>query len=96
MPLSITATLDALSAMRRPGWYNAFSPQSWGMRISTNIAICSDDRTLGLVCGIDNVGGGNGVHQQGSGHVLAASSTLNRLEFSKPDELWQNRYRKRS
>ena len=42
---------------------------------------------LALACGNDDVEGERRVRERDRGHVLAASSTLNRLELSKPSAL---------
>ena len=53
-----------------------------------------DDPALALACGIDDVEGERRVRERDRGHVLAASSTLNRLELSLPDEAGMDRCRK--
>ena len=56
--------------------------------------ICSGDPALALACGIDDVEGERRVRERYRGHALAASSTLNRLELSTPDEAGRHRYKK--
>ena len=53
-----------------------------------------DDPALALACGIDDVEGERRVRERDRGHALAASSTLNRLELSTPDEAGSHRYKK--
>ncbi len=53
-----------------------------------------DDPALALACGNDDVEGEDRVRERDRGHVLAASSTLNRLELSLPDEAGTDRYKK--
>ena len=53
-----------------------------------------DDPALALACGIDDVEGERRVRERDRGHVLAASSTLNRLELSRPGEASTHRYKK--
>ncbi len=53
-----------------------------------------DDPALALACGIDDVEGEMRVRERDRGHVLAASSTLNRLELSRPGEASTHRYKK--
>ena len=58
------------------------------------MTVCSGDPALALACGIDDVEGERRVRERDRGHVLAASSTLNRLELSKPGEASRHRYKK--
>ena len=53
-----------------------------------------DDPALALACGNDDVEGERRVRERDRGHVLAASSTLNRLELSRPGEASMHRYKK--
>ena len=53
-----------------------------------------DDPALALACGVDDVEGERRVRERDRGHALAASSTLNRLELSPPDEASPHRYKK--
>ena len=53
-----------------------------------------DDPALALACGNDDVEGERRVRERDRGHVLAASSTLNRLELSRPGEASTHRYKK--
>ncbi len=53
-----------------------------------------DGPALALACGIDDVEGARRVRERDRGHVLAASSTLNRLELGDPNEASLDRYKK--
>ena len=58
------------------------------------MTVCSGDPALALACGIDDVEGERRVRERDRGHALAASSTLNRLELSLPEEACRHRYKK--
>ncbi len=53
-----------------------------------------DDPALAVACGIDDVEGENRARERDLGHVLAASSTLNRLELGLPEEAGTHRYKR--